>query len=285
MVCLSEQTQKADPRHNIKGADGVGDIVNFARYPIADLEKSEARKFIERCQASLSTSSACLLPEFVRPECIVAMAREAESVASQAHQQHNQFSPYIGDDCPPDLPADHPRRHLEQTDQAAVAWDEIPPQSAIHRLYMWDGLTDFLRSVLNKDALFRSADPLAACNLAFIGEGGQLGWHFDSSEFSITLQVQAPESGGEFQYVPNIREVGRENYDSVAGVLRGDYSKVIRVACVPGSLSIFRGRRSIHRVTPVAGQRARITAVLTYAETAGFLVSDYSKKTFYGRLN
>jgi hypothetical protein len=285
VVCLSEQMQGADHPHSVKGADGVQDVVNIARYPIADLERPEARKFVERCRASLGASSACILPEFVRPECIIAMAREAEAIADQAYEQHSQFSPYIGDVCPPDLPADHPRRHLEQTDQAAVAWDRIPPQSAINRLYMWDGLTDFLRSVLGKDVLFRSADPLAACNLAFIGEGGQLGWHFDSSEFSITLQVQAPESGGEFQYVPNIREVSRENYNDVAGVLRGDHSKVIRVACVPGCLSIFRGRRSIHRVTPVAGQRARITAVLTYAETAGFLVSDYSRRTFYGRLN
>ena len=74
---------------------------------------------------------------------------------------------------------------------------------------MWDGLTDFVAMLLGKPRLYRSADPLAACNLAYIKDGDELGWHFDSSDFSVTLQIQAPEDGGQIGVVGFIARVGR----------------------------------------------------------------------------
>jgi hypothetical protein len=51
----------------------------------------------------------------------------------------------------------------------------------------------------------------------------------------------------------------------------------------PGTLSIFSGSRSLHRVTTVEGPRSRLVAVLTFATRPGFRNSAKVQKLFWGR--
>ena len=56
-----------------------------------------------------------------------------------------------------------------------------------------------------------------------------------------------------------------DNYDEVKRVYEGDRSKIVRVDEIQdGSLIIFSGRYSLHRVIPVIGFNPRINAILTY---------------------
>ena len=92
-----------------------------------------------------------------------------------------------------------------------MPYDRIPEQSALRSLYNWDPLRDFVGQVLGKSSFHRSEDPFGACSINVFTDGGVHGWHFDESEFTITLMLQAPESGGEFEYVPAIRGLENES--------------------------------------------------------------------------
>ena len=48
--------------------------------------------------------------------------------------------------------------------------------------------------MLEQDVLYRSDDPLDGCNMTVYEEGDELGWHFDQSEFSVTLMIQRSET-------------------------------------------------------------------------------------------
>ncbi|MGF1608219.1 MAG: hypothetical protein ACFCUQ_02405 [Kiloniellales bacterium] len=50
-----------------------------------------------------------------------------------------------------------------------------------------------------------------------------------------------------------------------------------------GALVLFRGRHSLHRVTPVEGARPRLVAVLSYDSEPGVMLTEYNRKLFYGR--
>ena len=52
----------------------------------------------------------------------------------------------------------------------------------------------------------------------------------------------------------------------------------------PGTLVLFRGRNSIHRVTPTIGNLKRILVVLAYNSEPGIALSESARQTFYGRL-
>ena len=69
------------------------------------------------------------------------------------------------------------------------------------------------------------------------------------------------QAGGLFEYVPNLRnaDAGDMNYEGVAEVLGGQ-AEVTQLAPEPGTLLVFRGRNSIHRVSPNAGARTRMLA-------------------------
>ncbi len=263
---------------------GTAMLIDLEQYPITDLKSPAAQALIARCRESLAARGAVRLDGFVRAEAIQVMAEEARNLAANAHQQNDDFTAYIGQTLPDSLPPHHPCRNLQRTAQAAVAYDLIGDSTAVRSFYESEDLTTFIGAVLSKERFYRSADPLAACNLAYIGEGQELGWHFDSSESSVTLQIQAPREGGVFEFVPNIRTDTQENFDEVGAVLIGGDKNVVRSPCQAGTLSIFRGHHALHRVTPVFGETPRVTAVLTYAEVPDFRVSDYSRKLFYGRL-
>jgi hypothetical protein len=51
-----------------------------------------------------------------------------------------------------------------------------------------------------------------------------------------------------------------------------------------GTLNVFRGKNTAHRVTPVEGEHKRIIAVFSYYEKAGVQFSEEEQIGFYGRV-
>jgi len=133
--------------------------------------------------------------------------------------------------------------------------------------------------------LHEYADPLSSINLHYAGEGQELGWHFDNSSFAITLMIQGPKGGGEFQYVKDVRDAdaGEMNFGLSGQVLDGQVAPD-RLAIDPGALVLFRGKNSMHCVTPTIGDRTRILVVLAYNTEPGVSLSESARMTFYGRL-
>jgi len=119
----------------------------------------------------------------------------------------------------------------------------------------------------------------------YAAEGQELGWHFDNSSFAITLLIQKPLAGGVFEYVKDLRNSSQDdmNLPGVAGVLDGK-TDVETLSMEPGCLVLFRGRDSLHRVTPTAGDKTRILVVLAYNSAPGVSLSESARMTFYGRL-
>ena len=72
-------------------------------------------------------------------------------------------------------------------------------------LYDSEDFKEFLCSVLNEESLYKYDDNLSSINIHYAKTGQELGWHFDNSSFAITLLIQKPEAGGEFEYVRDFR--------------------------------------------------------------------------------
>jgi len=127
---------------------------------------------------------------------------------------------------------------------------------------------------------------LSSINIHYASEGEELGWHFDNSSFAITLLLQAPKEGGAFQYVSDLRNVNSDetNFGGVEAVLN-DKAPVKTLHMEEGTLVLFRGLNSLHRVTPTIGNRTRILVVLAYNNTAGISLSESARMTFFGRLS
>lgn len=257
-------------------------VVDLNRYPIEDLDSAPARAVVNQCQSDLRTYGVCSLPGFIVPVAIertIAAGNQLADLAWHANQTHNVYFTDPDDD----LEVDDPRRRPIRSSQWAIAYDLLPGDLPIRALYESDHMVNFVAAVLGVEKLFRSIDPLDALEISLFHDGDELGWHFDNSEFSVTLMLRPAVAGGEFEFHPAIRDDHEENSDVVRDAIAGTgpAPKVLETA--PGTLAIFKGRHALHRVTPVSGDVARMNMVLTYGTEPDMHLSELTQRLFYGR--
>ncbi|TMV10354.1 2OG-Fe(II) oxygenase [Ruegeria sediminis] len=257
------------------------DILDLDRFPLHRPHDPDWRSLVDRCRADLARKGMFNLEGLMRPEVAARAVAEMEPrFAADAflHERvHNIYFKPVED-----LPAEHPALTEFRTSNRTLCADQIAG-SALLRLYEWPDFVTFLAATMDKPRLHVMEDPLARVNVMSYGQGQALNWHFDRSEFTTTLLLQAPEQGGGFEYRTDLRSDDDPNYDGVARLLRGEDPASKVIALTPGTLNVFKGRNTAHRVTPVKGGRARVIAVFSYYEKPGVRFSDSELLGFYGR--
>ena len=253
-------------------------VVDLGRYPLTD------RSFISRCQTSLEQNGVLNLPRFLRTEALLAIKQEASAVKRSAYFCTQTHTVYLA--APdPQYPQHHIRNRQIASTKGCVPDDLVPQTSLLRTIYRSKTFKKFLCGVLGEPALHPYADPLSSINIHYYDAGQELGWHFDNSSFAITLTVQAPDSGGELEYVRELRTdaVGEVNYAGVRHVLDGHIVPG-RINFDDGMLVLFQGRETLHRVTPVRGGKDRVQVVFAYNSEPGMPLSAQARQTFYGRV-
>ena len=239
--------------------------------------------YVDTGRKQLAATGACEIPGFVRPAALAAFIDDARRLAPLAHHSGGLGTVYLG--LPDEsFPADHPQQWLGPYSVGAVAYDLFPADSPIRQLYEWTPLLEFVAALLGLDAIYRYADPLGALNLAVMTDGEELQWHFDQTDFVVSLALQDSDDGGDFEVVPQIRTPDDERYDAVARVLAGDDDGVITLPMTPGTLLVFAGRNSLHRVSPIHGETPRLVALFGYDTKPGTMSSELLKAVRYGRV-
>ena len=128
-----------------------------------------------------------------------------------------------------------------------------------------------------------STDPMRGLIINAMDEGNVLGWHFDANEFIVTLMTRRADQGGTFEYRPNLRAPGHENFDAVQSVMDGDKDQVTNLYLRVADLQIFKGRCSLHRVNRIESG-TRHTVIFGYSRQPGFIGSVASTMKVYGHV-
>ena len=258
-------------------------LIDAGRYPIHDLDDPPARALAHECRDRLDATGVAILPSFVEPHAVAAMVAESARLAFDTHHQDVSATPYL--ELPtPDWPPDHPRLTQGRSALTAIAYDDFESDSALRALYGWDVLMEFVALALGRDRLYRYDDELGALNVASMTDGDELFWHFDQTDFVVSIALQSSERGGDFECASMLRTAGNEHYDDVAAVLAGRSDRVVTtVPMDPGTLMFFEGRHSLHRVTPIEGSTPRFVALLAYDTKPGTCSSELLRLVRYGR--
>jgi hypothetical protein len=257
-------------------------LVDTDRYPVHDLHGRVESAVVNDARQQLAESGYAGLPGFLNARGVSALVADADTLTCRAHASRGPGTAYL--ELPDlDMPYDHPRRWTGHFSLRAVPYDLIPRSSPLRSLYEWDPLTDLVSAVLGRGPLHRYSDPFGALNLAVMGEGDELQWHFDQTDFVVSLAIQAAGKGGDFEVAPLIRSAGDERFSHVGAVLGGDTAGVRTIAMSPGTLLVFEGRNSLHRVSPISGPRLRHVGLLAYDTKAGTTGSDLLRMSRYGR--
>ncbi len=261
-------------------------VLDLDRYPLDDLTGQGAGQrgdaLVQTCRRELADRGMFSLAGFVRRQALEACVGEVQPVLDGAAFIHRRNHNIFFDDDVSEVPADHPALSRVETIHQTVCADQIP-DSLVCRIYAWPPLVEFLSATMGKDQLYPMADPLARANVIAYRRGEALNWHFDRAEFTTTLILQSPRAGGEFQYRGGLRSEHATDYDGVARLLADADDEVCTLPLAAGTLNVFKGKHTAHRVTPVEGPLQRIIAVFSYFEVPGVQFSAAERLGFYGR--
>ena len=257
---------------------GPAEIVDLDAYPIADAG------FAARSADRLDRDGVLVLPEFLRPQALRVVLAEAQAGQDRAYFCRQTHSVYLTPPNPAFAP-DHPANRPVVSSKGCICDDDIDAESPLRTLYDDGVFRRFIKQVTGEAGLYPYADPLSSINIHYARRGQELGWHFDNSSFAITLLIQKPDAGGRFEFLRDLRDAdaGEMNFDGVAALLDGVTEPDV-LTMEPGTLVLFRGRNSIHRVSPNDSDVTRMLAVLAYNSEPGVALSESARMTFYGRL-
>jgi hypothetical protein len=214
-------------------------LIDLDRYPI-DKPGPQRDAVVTRMRAALAEDGCAVLKGFLTPQGIAACVAEADGVADKGHASRSRTNAYFSVDDPT-LPKDHPKRQFFDRSNMFIPADNFQRGGALRSVHDHSGFDSFIQDCLQADRFYRYADPLAdvIVNMAVNGEG--FPWHFDTNNFTVTLAIQNAETGGAFEYAPDIRRED-ENFDEVSDVLNGQSERVKTLHLEPGDLQLFKGR-------------------------------------------
>jgi hypothetical protein len=239
----------------------LSDLVDLERYPLSD--DAAFAPIVDACRRQLQESSFACLPGFLKAEAARAMTTEVLDAVPSAHRREQSFSAY-DEATSHQFAPDHVRRRIHMSRQFIVAMDVLRQSGLLRMLYGNETLTRRIAQMLNEPVLFPLADPVMGCTATVMYDGDNHGWHFDLNDFVVSILLQAPEAGGTFDFAPNIRADGDENYAGVAAALDGRSEAVRSIKVEAGTLLLFCGRRALHCVPPVSGSVPRVIALFSY---------------------
>jgi hypothetical protein len=258
------------------------EIVDLDRYPIADRRRRATRALIADQRQALDRDGVVLLQGFARPAAVARMAAELTTALPQAWRRDRTMLGvhlYEGEAAPP---VSHAVNQPNRSRTAILAGDQIPAAGLLWSLFRWNALTDLIAAVVGIERLYRSADPLAALTATALGPGDVHGWHFDENDFVVSLLLQEAETGGRFEVLPDAKTDAGVDFDLCAAALAGAAPGVRAPELHAGTLSIFRGQRSLHRVSPVESG-LRLIALFSYDRRPGMMFSTEVHLGAFGR--
>ncbi len=260
----------------------IRDILDLDRYPLDRPESREYSALVAQCQAELAALGMFNLHGFVRQPAIEQAAAEILPLAERVSYPHQRRHNVYFVDQVAGLSAEHPALRQFDTIHHTLCDDQLSG-TVVQRIYEWTPLVAFLARVMEKQQLFVMQDPLARLNVMDYRSGEALNWHFDRSQFTTTLLIQAAEQGGEFEYRSDLRSDTDPNYEGVGRLLRGEDPDIHINRLAGGTLNVFKGKNTLHRVSPVRGKRKRLVAVFSYYDRPDVMFSREERIGFFGR--
>jgi hypothetical protein len=271
-----------------KDRDLIQQNINLDRYPINDFASQRCQSLVSSSREHLESQGVLILPGFLLNDTVDNLLDEVNQLKSMGHRMSGEFSAYSDDMSAAEnraLPDKHPGRLYLPAAHRFIAGDLIAESSPIRQIYHDSSFIRFIADVLGIERLHVVTDSMGCINYLIYEAGDCNGWHFDTTEFVISIPLQLSETGGCYEYIPDLRSVDNENLAVVSDRMQNpdNLHGVKSVNLEVGSLFLFKGKNTLHRVTETVGPRDRVVTILSFNQTPGHQLSKGSRLAMYGR--
>ena len=257
-------------------------LIDLDKYPLNQPDSIEWNTIVAQCRKDLVDKGMYELPGFLKSDALQAATNKIlPRMANDSVEIRREHNIYFLDKVE-GLADDHPALKKIMTINHTLCADQLV-DTPLTDVYEWPNFRKFIAATMELPVLHLMDDELARVNVLSYRPGEALNWHFDRSEFTITMLLQRAAKDGIFQYRRELRTDTNPNYEGVGKMIAGNDPEVISVDVEPGALNVFRGHNTAHRVTTVSGDKERMVAVFSLYEKPGVRFSDSENMGFYRR--
>lgn len=257
------------------------DILDLGRYPLDQPGSTAWQAMVDTAKEGLARDGLFNLVGLMRPAALTDLLDHVRRPMATASFNHSRWHNIYFKETVEGLAADDPALTKVETANHTLCHDQLQG-TALDLLYNWRPFMDFMAEVMEQPTLYVMDDPLSGVNVLEYRSGEALNWHFDRSIFTTTLLLQAPQEGGVFEYAKDLRSDDDANHAGIADLLLGRMTPT-QMPQDAGTLNVFLGRNTAHRVSRIAGDQSRIVAVLAHYDRPGVSFSASEQMGFYGR--
>ncbi|MBY5934239.1 2OG-Fe(II) oxygenase [Tateyamaria omphalii] len=257
-------------------------IIDLDRYPLHMPGSAAWDALVRQAKAWLERDGLFNLPGFIRPGALADVLGHVHPRMAAESFHHRRAHNIYFKDAVEGLAPDDPALKKVETANHTLCHDQMRG-TALDQLYLWPEFATFLAAVMDKSQLFIMDDALAGLNVLEYRPGEALNWHFDRSIFTTTLLLQEASEGGLFEYAKDLRSEDDPNHAGIADLLEGRITPTT-LAQSAGTLNVFLGVNTAHRVSTVGQGTSRIVAVLSHYDTPGRAFTADEQMGFFGRV-
>ncbi|MEK8142740.1 arpA protein [Streptomyces sp. M10(2022)] len=258
-------------------------LVDTGRYRLSEPGSAPRQAAVSRARRELAALGCTVLPGFIRPSLHELLRQECADIAPRAYFDVETVNVY-NTDVDAELPRTHPGRRTFRRGNAFVARDRMPADSLISRLYSNEMFQGFIADCFALPRLHELADPLSGLVLNVVQPGME---HPGTSTPMSSPSAWSPSSRGRrrLRVLPEHQvRAGRELRRRPGRTGRPRRGADQAPPLKPGDLQLFKGRYSLHRVSPVQGGTARHCAIFAYSERPGVIGSVARTRQLFGRV-
>ena len=245
-------------------------LINSKIYPIHNRKSIIYQNLLINYRKEFQSTGCLYLPQFLTNETLEKILNEINLIVKDSSNQ--LFKSYVQHtENLYNTSLNQTKNEIETSSKTIIAYDQIPHDSLLRKIYSWNYLIDFLKDIIEiYPKLYPSCDELGALYVNIYGQSNKLSWHTDHSHFFVNLLLQQASNINEgiFQYKTN---------QNSSIITRNDFQA--------GGLVLFNGRTYPHRITEISSSKLpRINAILTYDCQPEHYLSDYVLQKFFGRI-
>ncbi|WP_299769784.1 2OG-Fe(II) oxygenase [uncultured Tateyamaria sp.] len=258
------------------------DIIDLDRYPLHRPQSPEWDALVAHAKDGLVRDGLFNLPGFMQPAALASVLDHVHPRMQVESFHHSRLHNIYFQDAVDGLADDDPALTKVETANHTLCHDQMRG-TALDEIYQWPAFAVFLAAVMDKSQLYTMDDALAGLNVLEYRSGEALNWHFDRSIFTTTLLLQEATKGGLFEYAKDLRSDDDPNHAGIAALLAGRITPT-QLTQDAGTLNVFLGVNTAHRVSTVGSGTSRIVAVLSHYDTPGRSFSKQEQMGFFGRV-
>ncbi|CAF3357216.1 unnamed protein product [Rotaria sp. Silwood1] len=190
-------------------------LIDYKTYPLHDRESNAYNKLILNSRQEFLSTGCLYLSHFLTQETLSNILNEINSILTNSSRTlYNSYVEHT-DNLYSTSTSNKNLNEIESSSKTIIAYDQIPNESLLRKIYSWNSLTNFITDIIQiYPHLYPSCDELGALYINIYGQSNKLTSIYNEAGSLVLFNGRA--------YVHRVTEVRLSKLPRINAILTYD---------------------------------------------------------------